>query len=314
MKSLARLKRDVDSWHILQQRARDALELAEMNDSSLSEEIEKEALDIHAIVEQREILALLSGPYDEENAILSIHAGAGGTDSQDWAEMLQRMYLRWAERSSMQIEILSTSEGDEAGIKSSMLAVNGDYAYGYLRSERGVHRLVRLSPFDSAHRRHTSFALVEVYPQVESDDELKINPGDIKIDTYRSAGAGGQNVQKNETAIRITHIPSGLVVTCQNERSQSQNKENAMRVLRARLLDLKRLEQEKELADLKGDHISAEWGSQIRSYVLHPYQMVKDHRTNFEMGNTAAVLDGDLDAFIDAFLRSPEGTQTAETA
>ncbi len=314
MKSLARLKREVNSWHVLQQRARDALELAEMGDSSLTEEIEKETEEIHAIVEKREVLALLSGPYDEENAILSIHAGAGGTDSQDWAEMLQRMYLRWAERSNMDIEILSTSEGDEAGIKSSMLAINGDYAFGYLRSERGVHRLVRLSPFDSAHRRHTSFALVEVYPQVESDAEIQINPTDIKIDTYRSAGAGGQNVQKNETAIRITHIPSGLVVTCQNERSQTQNKENALRVLRARLLDLQRLEQEKELAELKGEHISAEWGSQIRSYVLHPYQMVKDHRTNFEMGNTAAVLEGDIDGFIDAFLRSPEGTQTTSTA
>jgi len=307
MKTLARLRKDVDSWHTLLHRAEDALELSSLEDDSIAGEIEQEALAIHVIVEQRELQALLSGPYDSEDAILSIHAGAGGTDSQDWAEMLQRMYLRWTERSSMDVEVLSTSEGDEAGIKSVMIAVNGDYAFGYLRSERGVHRLVRLSPFDSAHRRHTSFALVEVYPQVDSGDAVNINPSDIRIDTYRSAGAGGQNVQKNETAIRITHIPSGLVVTCQNERSQTQNKENAMRVLRARLLDMKRQEQEEELARLKGEHISAEWGSQIRSYVLHPYQMVKDHRTNFEVGNTASVLDGDLDGFIDAYLRMDKG-------
>ncbi|MBN1267266.1 MAG: peptide chain release factor 2 [Anaerolineales bacterium] len=314
MKTLARIRRDVVSWHTLRQRTEDALELAGLEDESLTEDIEKEALAIHGIVEQRELLALLSGPYDSEDAILSIHAGAGGTDSQDWAQMLQRMYLRWAERNDMDVEILSSSEGDEAGIKSVMIAINGDYVFGYLRSERGVHRLVRLSPFDSAHRRHTSFALVEVYPQVDSNSDVEIHPSDIRIDTYRSAGAGGQNVQKNETAIRITHIPSGLVVTCQNERSQSQNKENAMRVLRARLLDLKRQDQEEELAKLKGEHVSAEWGSQIRSYVLHPYQMVKDHRTNFEMGNTTAVLDGDLDGFIDAYLRIQKGKQTKPTA
>lgn len=310
MKSLARLKRDVDSWHTLEQRASDALELANLEDDDLAEEIEKEALSIHAIVEQRETQALLSGPYDEEDAILSIHAGAGGTDSQDWAEMLLRMYLRWCERSDMETEILSTSEGDEAGIKSVTIAISGDYTYGYLRSERGVHRLVRLSPYDSSHRRHTSFALVEIYPQVQSNSDIEIPSSDIRIDTYRSAGAGGQNVQKNETAIRITHIPTGLVVTCQNERSQTQNKENAMRVLRARLLDLQRQEREEELAELKGEHVSAEWGSQIRSYVLHPYQMVKDHRTNFEVGNTNSVLDGDLDGFIDAYLRMNSSKQS----
>jgi len=307
MRSLSRLKKDVSSWHKLEQRAKDALELATLEDDSLDKEIEIEAQFIHGIVEQRELQALLSGPYDEEDAILSIHAGAGGTDSQDWAEMLQRMYLRWVERSDMEAEILSSSNGDEAGIKSVTIAISGDYVFGYLRSERGVHRLVRLSPFDSAHRRHTSFALVEVYPQVDSSSDVAISSSDIRIDTYRSAGAGGQNVQKNETAIRITHIPTGLVVTCQNERSQTQNKDNAMRVLRARLLDMKRQEQEEELAKLKGKHVSAEWGSQIRSYVLHPYQMVKDHRTNFEIGNTTSVLDGDLDGFIDAFLRMETG-------
>jgi peptide chain release factor 2 len=217
--------------------------------------------------------------------------------------MLERMYLRWAETHGFRTDSLDRSEGEEAGLKSVTLSIEGEFAFGYLRSERGVHRLVRLSPFDSAHRRHTSFALVEVYPQVEQEADITISPSDIKIDTFRSAGAGGQNVQKNETAVRITHIPSGIVVTCQNERSQTQNRENALRVLKARLLDLQAQKQEEELAKLKGVHVKAEWGSQIRSYVLHPYQMVKDHRTGYEMGNTSAVLDGDLDAFMEAYLR-----------
>jgi peptide chain release factor 2 len=217
------------------------------------------------------------------------------------------MYLRWSEQRGFEASILDTSEGEEAGIKSTTIAVDGEYAYGYLRAEKGVHRLVRLSPFDAAHRRHTSFALVEVLPQVETEDEVDINPNDLRIDTYRSAGAGGQHVQKNETAVRITHLPTGLVVTCQNERSQTQNKANAMRVLRARLLDLKQQQQVEELEQIKGDHIAAEWGSQIRSYVLHPYQMVKDHRTNYETGNTNNVLDGDIDPFIEAYLRETIG-------
>jgi peptide chain release factor 2 len=271
-------------------------------------EIEAEGEAIEQDVASREVRALLSGPYDEDDAILAIHAGAGGTDSQDWAAMLQRMYLRWAETHEYATEILDLSEGEEAGIKSVTIAVDGEYAYGNLRSERGVHRLVRLSPFDSAHRRHTSFALVEVLPQVETDAEIEINPSDLRIDTYRSAGAGGQKVQKNETAIRITHIPTGIVVTCQNERSQTQNKENAIRVLRARLHELRRIEKEEEMAQIKGEHVKAEWGSQIRSYVLHPYQMVKDHRTDYEIGNTAAVLDGDIDGLIEAYLRSTVGS------
>jgi peptide chain release factor 2 len=227
--------------------------------------------------------------------------------------MLERMYLRWSEAHGFKTEILDRSEGEEAGIKSVTISVAGEYAYGNLRAEKGVHRLVRISPFDSARRRHTSFAQVEVLPQVETEAEIEINPADLRIDTYRSAGAGGQNVQKNETAIRITHVPTGIVVTCQNERSQTQNKENALRVLRARLADVEREKKEQELAKLKGEYVKAEWGSQIRSYVLHPYQMIKDHRTGYEVGNTQAVLDGELDGFIEAYLRDSLGVQ-AEAA
>jgi len=259
---------------------------------------------LEADLEKRSLLAMLSGPYDDDDALLAIHAGAGGTDSQDWASMLERMYLRWAEDRAYRTEVLDRTEGEEAGVKSVTIAIDGKYAFGYLRSEKGVHRLVRLSPFDSAHRRHTSFALVEVLPQVAMGDaEVEIKPADLKIDVFRSSGAGGQNVQKNATAVRLTHIPTGIVVTCQNERSQLQNRENALRVLRARLLEMKHAEQEQEIAVLRGEYTKAEWGSQIRSYVLHPYQMVKDHRTEYETGNTQAVLDGNLDAFMDAFLR-----------
>jgi peptide chain release factor 2 len=310
MQRLSRLREDVDSWRALRQRTDDALELARLEDDGLASGIQTELDAIQEELDRREFQALLSGRYDQEDAILAIHAGAGGTDSQDWTQMLMRMYLRWAERHDFRAEVLDSSEGEEAGIKSVTIAVDGEYAYGYLKSERGVHRLVRLSPYDSASRRHTSFSLVEVYPQVETADEIHIDPNDLRIDTYRSAGAGGQNVQKNETAIRITHLPTGVVVTCQNERSQTQNKDNAMRVLRARLLDLKQHQQEEELAKIKGEHVQAEWGSQIRSYVLHPYQMVKDHRTDFETGDTNGVLDGDLDGFIEAYLREQIG-QTA---
>ena len=307
MRQLSRLKEEVDSWESLQSRIRDALELASLEDESLSGELERETAELGKIVEARELDAMLSGRYDRDDALLAIHAGAGGTDSQDWAAMLQRMYLRWAERTGYSVEILDLSEGEEAGIKSVTMAIDGPNAFGYLRSEKGVHRLVRLSPFDSAHRRHTSFVLVEVLPQVEEEEGIEINTNDLRIDTYRSAGAGGQNVQKNDTAVRITHLPTGIVVTCQNERSQTQNRENAMRVLRARLLELKREEQEKHLSELRGEYTKAEWGSQIRSYVLHPYQMVKDHRTEYETGNTQAVLDGDIDGFIEAYLRANVG-------
>jgi peptide chain release factor 2 len=275
-----------------------------MEDESMRDELDAEISSIETELERRAFTAMLSGKYDSENALLAIHAGAGGTDSQDWAEMLERMYLRWAEKNGYTTKILDMTEGEEAGIKSVTIAVDGDYAYGFLRSEKGVHRLVRLSPFDAAHRRHTSFALVEVLPQIGTDDpEIEINPTELKIDVYKSSGAGGQNVQKNATAVRVTHIPTGIVVTCQNERSQLQNRENAMRVLRSRLLEIKQAEQDEEVAELRGEYTKAEWGSQIRSYVLHPYQMVKDHRTDYERGNAQAVLDGDLDAFMETFLK-----------
>lgn len=298
------LREEVESWGGFARRIQDAQELAQMEDESLREELEIEVERIEQELEKRSFTAMLSGRYDREDALLAIHAGAGGTDSQDWAEMLERMYLRWAEMRGFETEIIDLTEGEEAGIKSVTIAVDGKYAFGYLRSEKGVHRLVRLSPFDAAHRRHTSFALVEVLPQIAMDDpEVEIDPNDLKIDVFKSSGAGGQNVQKNSTAIRITHIPTGIVVSCQNERSQLQNKENAMRVLRARLLEIKQAEKDEEVATLRGEYTKAEWGSQIRSYVLHPYQMVKDHRTDYERGNTQAVLNGELDDFMEAYLK-----------
>jgi peptide chain release factor 2 len=304
MKSLSSLKKEVESWRKFQARVDDLLELAALGDHSLRMDIEKETDELEQELERRSFTAMLAGPYDDDDALLAIHAGAGGTDSQDWAAMLERMYLRWAEARDYKTEILDRTEGEEAGLKSVTIAIDGQYAFGYLRSEKGVHRLVRLSPYDSAHRRHTSFALVEVLPQVAMDDaEVEVSATDLKIDVFRSSGAGGQNVQKNATAVRLTHLPTGIVVTCQNERSQLQNRENAMRVLRSRLLEMKHAEQEQEIAVLRGEYTKAEWGSQIRSYVLHPYQMVKDHRTEFETGNTQSVLDGALDQFMEAYLR-----------
>ncbi len=306
LRELSALRSEVEGLKTLAARIDDALELAQMDDESLRAELEAEAEQIEEELRSRELAAMLSGPYDRNNAILAIHAGAGGTDAHDWAAMLQRMYLRWAERHGYKTEILDYTPGEEAGTKSITIAVNGPNAYGYLRSEKGVHRLVRLSPFDAAHRRHTSFALVEVLPQVEDEVEVEINPKDIRIDTFKAAGAGGQNVQKNATAVRITHIPTGIVVSCQNERSLTQNKENALKVLKARLLEIRQREQEEKIAELRGEYTKAEWGSQIRSYVLHPYQMVKDHRTGYEVGNAQAVLDGELDGFIEAYLKQAE--------
>jgi peptide chain release factor 2 len=304
MKSMADLRDEINLWRTLEKKIADTLELAQMEDPSLQGELETETTTIKDELHKLELSTLLGGKYDRGNALLTINAGEGGTDAQDWAAMLERMYLRWAERRGYTTEILDSMEGEEAGIKTVSIAVNGPYAYGYLRAEKGVHRLVRLSPFDSAHRRHTSFAQVEVLPEAAQEDPLVvINPEDLKIDIYRSSGAGGQNVQKNSTAVRITHLPTGIVVSCQNERSQLQNREVAMRVLRSRLLDIAQQTADKNLADLRGVYQKAEWGSQIRSYVLHPYQMVKDHRTEFEVGNSQTVLDGDLDGFIEAFLR-----------
>lgn len=306
MKRISSLRDGIESWRGLERRIADTLELAMLEDSSLQAELEADTAAIDHEVDQRELQTLLSGDYDEGAALLSINAGAGGTEAQDWAAMLQRMFLRWAESNGYKTELLDQTLGEEAGLKSVTIAVNGPYAYGYLRAEKGVHRLVRLSPFDSAHRRHTSFAQVEVLPQVE-ETEIEINPSDLRIDTFRSGGAGGQNVQKNDTAVRITHIPTGIVASCQNERSQTQNRQSALRVLRARLMELKQAQRDKELSQLRGEYQKAEWGSQIRSYVLHPYQLVKDHRTEHETGNTQAVLDGELNGFIEAYLRSQVG-------
>lgn len=304
MKKISALRDELSAWEKLNEKTTSLLELAELHDESLRAEIESETEKIGQELDQRELSTLLAGQYDRGDAILAIHAGAGGTDSQDWAEMLERMYLRWAEKNGYETEVIDMTEGEEAGIKSVTITVKGRYAYGYLRAEKGVHRLVRLSPFDSAHRRHTSFAMVEVLPVIEDDEDIYIDPNDVRIDIYKSSGAGGQNVQKNATAIRLTYLPTGMIVTCQNERSQMQNRENAFRVLRGRLAAIREEEQEKQLAELRGEYKKAEWGNQIRSYVLHPYQMVKDHRTDHEAGNTQAVLDGEINEFIESYLRS----------
>ncbi len=304
MQEMATLKSQVDRWQAVAQRINDTLELAQLNDQSLEEELVGEVEALKSVLERMSLHAMLSGPYDNENAILAIHAGAGGTDSQDWAQMLERMYLRWAEQNGHKVEIIERMEGEEAGIKSITMSVKGDYAYGYLQSEQGVHRLVRLSPFDAANRRHTSFAKVELWPDIQHDIDIEISENDLRIDTYRAGGAGGQHVQKNDTAVRITHIPTGIVVQCQNQRSQMQNRERAMQMLKARLFEMERKKQDAELAQLKGENVDAGWGNQIRSYVLHPYQMVKDHRTDYEVGNTGAVLDGRLNDLMEAYLRS----------
>lgn len=308
MKSISNLEEDVNLWNKLFSQAKDIYELAQMGDENMRTELENELSLLETELARRQFDVLLGGKYDRGDALLTINAGAGGTDSQDWAAILMRMYLRWIERKGYSAEIIDQSDGEEAGIKSVTISVEGPYAYGYLRQEKGVHRLVRLSPFDAAHRRHTSFAQVEVLPVThDDDDDLEVNTEDLKIDVFRSSSAGGQNVQKNATAIRITHLPSGIVVSCQNERSQLQNRENAMKVLKARLREIREVEMEKQLADLRGEYQKTEWGSQIRSYVLHPYQLVKDHRTDFEMGNTQAVLDGDLDGFIESSLKQRTG-------
>jgi len=315
MRKLAEHRRVVDRWRGLEKKVAEISALMDLAaeeeevDAALEEEIREEIGSMAAWLEELELELAFSSEYDSRNAILAIHAGAGGTESQDWAEMLLRMYLRWAERRGYEAEVLDTSPGDEAGIKTAVIAVNGEYACGYLKSEHGVHRLVRLSPFDADHSRHTSFALVEVMPEAEADSEVEIAPEDLRVDAFRSSGPGGQHMQKTSSAVRLTHLPTGLVVICQNERSQHQNRETAMKILRARLLELELARKSEEMARLRGERIDAGWGNQIRSYVLHPYRMVKDHRTGYETGNTDAVLDGDLDGFITAYLRSVAGTE-----
>jgi peptide chain release factor 2 len=311
MQELSDLRSELEIWDDLSRRVADALALLELaaedGDEALIDEVAEESNALEKELGRLEFRLLLSGPYDRADAILAIHAGAGGTDAQDWTEMLLRMYLRWAESQGYKTEILDSLTGEEAGLKRAMVSIAGRWAYGYLSAEKGVHRLVRLSPFDAARRRHTSFALVEVWPDIADDIKVKIDPNDLQIDTFRASGAGGQHVQKNETAVRITHLPTGIVVSCQNERSLNQNREVALKVLRARLYEIEERKRQEELAELKGDHVDAGWGNQIRSYVLHPYQMVKDHRTNQESGNPAAVLDGDLGDFIEAYLASQVG-------
>jgi peptide chain release factor 2 len=315
MRRLNELRTEVDRWRGLRSRADEQLELLELaaaeSDAEVIAEVASETEALERELARLEFELVFSGEYDRSSALLAIHAGAGGTDSQDWAEMLMRMYLRWAERQGYRTEVLDLSSGEEAGIKSVTIEMSGTNAYGHLRAERGVHRLVRLSPFDAAHRRHTAFALVEVMPEVDQNPDIVINPDDVKMDVFRSSGAGGQNVQKTSTAVRLTHIPTGTVVTCQNERSQIQNRETAMKILLARLTEMEQEKQENEQARLKGEHKEAGWGNQIRSYVLHPYNMVKDHRTDMETSNTGAVLDGDIDAFIESFLRSQVGQSAA---
>ena len=287
--------------------------LAEMaiaeRDDHLKPTLETDLQSLDKDVEKQEIDLLFAHPYADNPALVSIHAGAGGIDSQDWAEMLLRMYLRWAERNKMQAEILDESPGEEAGYKSVTVRISGRRAFGWLRSEHGVHRLVRLSPFDQAHRRHTSFALVEVIPEIEDEADIEIRPDDLKVDTYRSSGAGGQHVNKTSSAVRMTHLPTGIIVTCQNERSQIKNREMALKVLRSRLVALREQQRAEQRQELKGERQSMEWGSQIRSYVLQPYTLVKDHRTGHETGNVQAVLDGDLEPFMEAFLRWDAGRE-----
>jgi peptide chain release factor 2 len=311
MRRLASLKQSVERWHGIEKEiisTFESFQLAE-EDPSLFDDVQKEINELAQKYDVIELELAFSGEYDSRNALLSIRAGAGGTESQDWAEMLMRMYLRWASRRGFGTEILDESIGEEAGIKSTTIAIKGDYVFGYLRSEHGVHRLIRLSPFDTDHARHTSFVLVEIMPEADSDVEVNIRAEDLKIETFRSSGPGGQHMQKTSSAVRITHLPTGLTVSCQSERSQLLNKDYAMRILRSRLLEKELEKKAEENARIKGKRISAGWGNQIRSYVLHPYKMVKDHRTELQIGNAEAVLEGEIDDFINAYLRAGIGKE-----
>ena len=311
MRRIAELQEQVGAWRTIELRIGELSELSELataeSDEDVAADVEKDVLRLAREFNDKELDLALSGEYDRRDAILAIHAGAGGTDSQDWAEMLLRMYLRWADKREYKTKVVDLMAGEEAGIKSATVEIHGKNAYGYLRGERGVHRLVRISPFDSSRSRHTSFALAEVMPEVENDTEIEIDPDDLRIDVFKASGHGGQNVQKNSTAVRITHLPTGIAVSCQNERSQGRNKQLAMKVLESRLLEIELERQAKEQAELKGEHISAGWGNQIRSYVLHPYKMVKDHRTDFETSDAEDVLDGDLDPLLRAYQKATLG-------
>ena len=320
MQRLTVLQDDVDTWRKFHSQAQDLLDLLELADAEdnadVVAEVERDTRVLLTRLDRLELALVLSGPHDNANALLAVHAREGGVEAQDWTEMLLRMYTRWAESRNWKTEIMDLTEGEEAGIKSVTIALRGPHAYGYAKAEAGTHRLVRISPFDAARRRHTSFALVEVMPELEDDIEVDIRPDDLRIDYYKSAGAGGQNVQKNSTAVRLTHLPTGIVVTCQNERSQLQNREFALKILRGKLWEIEEQKRATEAARLKGEHVNVGWGSQIRNYVLQPYQLVKDLRTGQESPDPTAVLNGEIDPFIEAWLRwrLNGGTEPAVTS
>ena len=314
LKRITEIKNKIEQYKIIQKDLSNLFELSDLlkleEDVELEKELESNIDLIEKQIDKLEISTLLSGKYDINNAIITLHPGAGGTEAQDWVEMLYRMYARWANANGYKLEELDYLAGEEAGIKSVTFLVSGDYAYGYLKGEQGVHRLVRISPFDAGGRRHTSFASVEVLPEITEDIEIDINPDDLKIDTYRASGAGGQHVNKTSSAVRITHVPTGIVVACQTERSQIQNRETAMKMLKSKLLHIKEQEHKETIDELKGIQMDIAWGSQIRSYVFCPYTLVKDHRTNYEVGNVQAVMDGELNGFIDSFLKFNKNNET----